>query len=116
MSFVETTNTRVALAQATLRRLNDSIQGELADGLVGFRCECGRLGCNQLIELSREQYEAVRADPRRFAVVHSHEVPELEHVVEDHGRYAVVEAHPKGPAHDIAIGTDPRATRRVRRP
>ena len=44
------------------------------DTPVGFRCECARLGCNQLIELTVREYEEVRSHPRRFVVVPGHEL------------------------------------------
>jgi hypothetical protein len=58
---------------------------------IGFRCECARLGCNVLVALTLTEYERVRANPRRFLIVDGHEIPEVEKVVERHGRYAVVE-------------------------
>jgi len=82
---------RVAQNQATLRKLNEAIRRDGADQLIGFRCECGQLGCNQLIPLRRAEYEAVRANPRRFAIVPGHEVVEIEEAIERHTRYAVVE-------------------------
>src|SRR4051812_35587224 len=85
---------RIAANQATLRRLNDGIEAERPDGLIAFRCECGQLGCNRLVPLRREQYEAVRADSRRFVIAPGHVVAELEHLVERHAEHAVVETHP----------------------
>jgi hypothetical protein len=58
---------------------------------VSFRCECARLGCNLLIELTLAQYEAVRSHSRRFFVCPGHELPEVERVVENYGNYVVVE-------------------------
>ena len=72
---------RVARNQATLRTLNESIDTDRADGVMAFRCECGQLGCNRLIPLRREQYEAVRLNARRFVIAPEHVVAELEHVV-----------------------------------
>src|SRR5947209_2133468 len=51
---------RVAENQAILREVNEGIKrgqwpGE-EDAAVSFRCECSRLGCNQLIELSMREY------------------------------------------------------------
>jgi hypothetical protein len=75
---------------------------------MAFRCECGRLGCNQLLALSRDEYERVRAHARRFAIVPGHEVTEVDAPVERHERYVVVEAHAPVAA-DVADLTDPRA-------
>jgi hypothetical protein len=84
---------RVALNQANLRKVNEGIDAERDDGLTAFLCECGILGCNRLVMLSRPQYEAVRVSRRRFLVAPGHVVSELEHVVEQHAEHAVVETH-----------------------
>lgn len=80
---------------ARFRDVNEAIRsgrwpGE--DGAPGaFRCECAHLGCNEMIELSLEEYERVRAGADRFVLAPNHHRPELEDVLEDHGRYLVVE-------------------------
>ena len=104
-----TTITRVARNQAVLRALNEGIDAERDDGVVAFRCECGKLGCNRLIALRRPEYEAVRADPRRFVIAPGHVVAALEYEVERHAEHAVVETHPH--TSDFAERTYPRAAR-----
>src|SRR4051794_26001193 len=84
---------RVASNQAILRGVNEAIRFERAGEPIPFRCECGRLGCNKLIALTRAEYDGVRAHRRRFAIVAGHEIAEIESIVERHDRYAVVEAH-----------------------
>lgn len=98
---------RVARNEAAFRNVNEAIEAgrRTREGLVGFVCECGRLGCNEIIELSVSEYEAVRADARRFVVRHGHEI-DAERVVETHERYVVVVKH--GRAGDVAEFTDPR--------
>ena len=100
------TERRVGLNEATFRQINEGIRTTPPDGRLSFRCECGRLGCNRLITLSRSQYEAVRAHPRRFFVIPGHELTEFERVVERHDDHAVVEKHED--AAEIAERTDPR--------
>lgn len=73
---------------------------------IGFRCECARLGCNMLVALTLAQYEAVRANPRRFLIVRGHELPEVEVVVERHDGFSVVEK--VGAAGEEAERQDPR--------
>jgi hypothetical protein len=97
---------RLAFNEATFRKVNDGIERGSDDDRVAFLCECGRLGCNQLIELSRDDYEAVRAHPKRFFLLANHELLEVERVVERHDDYLVVEK--RGEAGDIAERTDPR--------
>jgi hypothetical protein len=98
---------RVARNQSTLRALNEGIDTEPADGLIAFRCECGQLGCNRLVPLRRDQYEAVRLNARRFVIAPGHVVGALEHEVERHAEHAVVETHPH--TSGFAERTDPRS-------
>jgi hypothetical protein len=98
---------RVARNEAAFRKVNEAIeQGrQTREGLVGFVCECGRLGCNEIIELTLSEYEAVRADAQRFGVRHGHQTgPEV--VLETHERYLVVAK--RGSAGDIAEFSNPR--------
>jgi hypothetical protein len=102
---------RIARNEATFRRINEDIErGRDADDdttLVGFVCECGSADCGRLIELTPAEYEQIRQDPCRFAIVHGHEITEVERVVERHDRYAVVaKLETTG---EIAKETDPRA-------
>ena len=98
---------RVAINQVLLRRVNEAMRFNRADEPTPFRCECGQLGCNRLIDLTRAEYNAVRAHPRRFAIVPAHEIVEIETIVERHDRYAVVEAHDPAAA-AVADHTSPR--------
>jgi hypothetical protein len=99
---------RVAMNEATFRKVNEGMEvGQDPSGLMTFVCECGRLGCNKLIELTRGEYEDVRANPRRFAILDGHEIPEVEDVVERHDRYIVVEKSGDLEA-EIVEHTDPR--------
>ncbi|MBV9942717.1 MAG: hypothetical protein JO262_11365 [Solirubrobacterales bacterium] len=86
---------RAAANQATIRDVNEGIErgqwpGE-GDTPVGFRCECARLGCNRLIELSVHEYEEIRANPRRFVLIPGHEFPDIEAVIETRPGYIIVE-------------------------
>jgi hypothetical protein len=99
---------RVARNETTARRVNEAIEaGRVTrDGLAGFLCECGRLGCNEVVELALGEYEAVRASARQFVIVDGHEA-DFDAVVSRTPRYAVVAK--QGIAGTIAQQTDPRA-------
>ena len=89
------TQERLGADESVFRRINEGIErgqwpGE-EDSPVGFRCECARLGCTDVIELTVNDYERVRASPRRFVVVPGHEQAGLEAVVEAQPGYVVVE-------------------------
>jgi hypothetical protein len=99
---------RVAINEATFRKVNEGMEvGQDPSGLLTFVCECGRLGCTRLIQLTRGQYESIRENPRRFAIVDGHEILEAEEIVERHDRYLVVEKA-ADPAAEIVEHTDPR--------
>ena len=48
---------RVAMNEATFRKVNEGMEvGQDPSGVLTFVCECGRLGCNKLIQLTRAQH------------------------------------------------------------
>jgi len=99
---------RVAMNEATFRKINEGMEaGQDPGGLLAFMCECGRLGCNRLIQLTRAEYESLRAHSRRFAVIDGHEIAEVEDIVERAERYIVVEKA-GDPEAEIVEHTDPR--------
>ena len=85
---------RVAMNEAVFRKVNEGMEaGQEPSGLLSFVCECGRLRCNQLIQLTRAEYESVRSDPRRFAIVDGHEILEAESIVERWASRELLDAH-----------------------
>jgi hypothetical protein len=95
------------------RVVNESIQA--ATDVLGdqaptdvYVCECGDASCRDPINLSRVEYEAVRAQATWFAIAINHENPELDRVVEEHDGFTVVEKWLREAA-GIARGSDPRA-------
>jgi hypothetical protein len=100
---------RIAHNEARFRQVNEAIsRGQWPGdaGPAGFRCECGDLGCNQVVELEPSEYEHVRAHPRRFVIVPGHEHVDAEQIVEARPGYAVVEK--LDAAGQVADKTDPR--------
>jgi hypothetical protein len=103
-----------AAKQAHSRDLNESVaklsQGGGAKNRVEiFACECGDPGCRGHVSLSIAEYESVRARPDRFVVVANHENPEVERVVREGTRYAVIERL-AGEASKTALRSNPRRT------
>src|ERR1700733_16049578 len=86
---------RAAAHEAPIRDVNEGIErGQWPgdeDTPVGFRCECARLGCNRLVELTVREYEEVRSHPRRFVMVPGHEQSDVETVVATRPGYVIVE-------------------------
>ena len=99
---------RVAINEATFRKVNEGMEiGQDPAGLLTFICECGRLRCDELIQLTRREYEDLRKHPRRFAILDGHEILEAEKIVERNDRYLVVEKA-GDPEAEIVEHTDPR--------
>jgi hypothetical protein len=101
---------RIAHNETLFREVNERIEaGQWPTGRGGpaaFRCECGSLRCNRMVELTLEEYEHVRAGATRFVLVPGHEIPAIERVVEREAGYVVVEKD--GDAGETAAETDPR--------
>jgi hypothetical protein len=99
---------RIGKNEALFREVNERIE-EIAGGpRIEFLCECGNVDCTEPVTLTAGEYEALRAEPDRFAVLPGHEEPDVEDVVERHDGYLVVRKHPGGPA-ELAEARDPRS-------
>lgn len=101
---------RIAHNETMFREVNERIEAGLWPTERGepaaFRCECGSIRCNQLVELTLAEYEHVRAGATHFVLVPGHEIPGIERIVERDASYVVVEK--VGDAADVAQETDPR--------
>jgi hypothetical protein len=72
-----------------------------------YECECSFAPCTSMVGLTREEYEGVRAEATHFAIAINHENPEVDRVVFENERYAVVEKFLEMPRR-VALETDPR--------
>jgi hypothetical protein len=95
-----TPNERIAEVEVLFRAGNERMmewtenQERVARGeQVVLFCECGRRGCRDRLRLTGAQYEAVRADARRFVIAPGHEFLAAEDVAEQHEGYVVVQKH-----------------------
>ncbi|MCW2957794.1 MAG: hypothetical protein JWP18_597 [Solirubrobacterales bacterium] len=87
---------RAARNEAAFRRLNENLADVLpADARhpAGYVCECASADCRRIVDLTMDEYQAVRADKMRFLVVPGHERGDVENVVETHEHYLVVRKH-----------------------
>jgi hypothetical protein len=100
----------VAENESSFRRANERLEKRFrelnAEGLTPFLCECGDAACTQVIRLTLDEYEAVRAHGTHFAIVPGHQILEAERIVEENGRYDVVEK--TDPGRRVAVARDPR--------
>ena len=84
----------IARNEAFFRAVNEGIAeaSERFESVEAeFLCECGDANCTHRIEVSLEEYEAVREHPTRFLVRRGHIEAEVEQVVGRRRRYAIVE-------------------------
>jgi hypothetical protein len=110
--LVDSRQQRVAKNEALFRRVNERIE-EINQALDGdsesdFLCECGDDDCTAPVSVTLSEYEEVRTNPRRFLIAHGHDVIDVERVIRETDRYAVV-AKLSGEAERIAVETDPRS-------
>ena len=103
---------RIARNEAGFRDINERLEQGLRrvqhlPDVHPFVCECGDSNCEATIELSVDEYEAVRRDSRRFAVRPGHVEPKAEHVVDATDRFEVVEKYAE--AAPITDAADDRA-------
>jgi hypothetical protein len=86
---------RVAQNESTFRDANEQLAETFervgVDQRYPFLCECAQLDCTRVIELTLEEYAEVREHPERFLTMVGHEDPESEIVVDNEGRYQVVQ-------------------------
>lgn len=86
---------RAAENESTFRELNEQLEQraaelELGDSRTPYLCECHDERCTNVVLLSREEYERVRARPRTFVLVSGHQSPQ-DAVVEDGPEFVIVE-------------------------
>jgi hypothetical protein len=104
---------RLAENEAAFRDVNESLRYVAAQGTATVQtmrlvCECGDAGCSEFVDVTLTEYEGVRAMPTHFIVRLGHVAPDIERVVLQNERFAIVEKRPGEPA-QIARETDPRA-------
>lgn len=83
--------------ETTFREMNEwtveanDERGGVPRLMDAYLCECSDRRCTEPIHLTRPEYEAVRAEPVRFAIALNHENPELDRVLSENPRFATVE-------------------------
>ena len=83
-----------ARTEALFRDVNEAI-AESAQRFEAestqFVCECADPNCTHRVEASLEEYEDVRADGATFMLAPGHAEDDIERVLEDRGRFHIVE-------------------------
>jgi hypothetical protein len=106
---------RVGLNETVFREVNERLRDlnqtfTTLSERMDLICECADTGCTAHLSMAPAEYEALRADPRRFVVLRGHEGgADVERVIERHEDWSVVEK--RGDAARKAEETDPRDSR-----
>ncbi len=106
------TSERVGKNEALFREVNERIREVSArlvayDGAapVEFLCECSDEECNDAVELTLADYDAVRSQPTHFLIATGHLWrPDVERPVRELDGYAVIEK--LGAAAQVAVEED----------
>jgi hypothetical protein len=104
---------RLARNEAIKRETNEALEFDPAaastrDRFMRMVCECGNPSCDLPIAITVMEYERVRSDPVRFAVLRDHVMGDIEVVVEENDRFVVVAKREGEPA-AVATEEDPRS-------
>ena len=87
---------RAGRNQAMFRAVNEKVRelnqafGRAPETLL-IACECADPNCAERLDISLDEYEALRANPLHFAVFHGHVYPDVERVVAEPTGHVVVE-------------------------
>jgi hypothetical protein len=90
-------DSRLAENELQFRRANEErVRAQTEDSLpewLEILCECADRDCRQSLVIATAEYEWLRQNPARFAVLPGHEAPAVEAVVERLPGCAIVELH-----------------------
>ena len=102
---------RMARNEAASREINERIeeayQSEPPANRIDIVCECARMTCDAAIDITLDEYEHVRKDARHFVILPEHFVGDIERIVFENDRFAVVAKREGVPA-DVARDENPR--------
>ena len=100
------------LNEAAARDINEEIeqahQGEPAGRRISIACECALKSCDRRIDITMAEYQRVRSDPRWFAIVPEHFIGDIEAIVEENDRFAVVAKRQGTPADMASSAVSPK--------
>ena len=104
---------RLGLNEVLFREVNERLAdvrdpSVRPDEIYDFICECANRDCDARVSLTLREYEAVRQEPTHFVVHRGHDMAEIESVVAEQERYAVVEKRSPEAA-ELAVEHDPRS-------
>ncbi|MDP9226920.1 MAG: hypothetical protein M3P18_24370 [Actinomycetota bacterium] len=97
--------------ESTFREANEKLEDKvvelsLTEERTPYFCECDDIHCTAIIRLTMPEYEAVRSNPRQFAVTPEHDSPP-DRVIEEHEGFTVIQK--TGEEGRLVEKEDPRA-------
>jgi hypothetical protein len=108
---MSTREERLARNEAASRDINEKIQEAYQDepsaNRIDIVCECARMTCDAAIDITLDEYEGAREDARHFVIFPGHLVGDIEWIVYENDRFAVVAKREGVPA-DVARDENPR--------
>ena len=102
---------RLARNEAASREINERLEeGHPTEPgrYVRMICECGRDICDRVVAITPQEYDEIRSDPIQFVVVRDHVIGDIERVVAENDRFAIVAKREGMPA-EVATQEDPRS-------
>lgn len=108
MTFSDPSKHRREANEAVFRARNEGVKAIIDPVLPGanksdfklrFTCECSNEYCHDIVELSADEYEQIRTNPRKFIVRPGHQQADIERLVYSDG-YSVVEKVEEPPPTD----------------
>lgn len=87
--------------------IDESRESSDAATASSYVCECSDEACTSRIDLTRLEYEEVRAHGTHFAIATDHESPDLDLVLSERVGFAIIAKLPGLPAR-LANACDPR--------
>jgi hypothetical protein len=104
---------RIGRNEALFRQVNERLEDlnrafSVTTETVQIVCECGHLECVERITMPLASYEQLRSDPTQFAVVHGHQIEDVEDVVAEFDTWSMLRKKAGDPA-EIARELDPRS-------
>jgi hypothetical protein len=82
---------RLAANEVRFRQINEEAHGQRESGGGRFVCECADRSCTKWVTMPLEKYAEVRSNPHWFVIAPSHEIPDIEKIVERGDGWWVIE-------------------------
>jgi hypothetical protein len=71
-------------------RIEGAHEGEPPTNRIDIVCECARKTCDAALDITLDEYEHVRKDARQFVILPKHFVGDIERIVFENDRFAVI--------------------------